>query len=112
MSASDEESSADVADRVKKAHQIQAERYEGYDIRLNNALDGQLLIDYAIPGDEGRSILNEAAKKFGLSMRAYNRVLRVARTIADLAGSRYVNKRHIAESLSYRHLDFAKEEVA
>jgi len=112
LSVSDEESSADVAARVRKAHQIQAERYEGYNIRLNNALDGQMLIDYAIPGDEGRNILNEAAKKFGLSMRAYNRVLRVARTIADLAGSKNVNKMHISESLSYRHLDFSKEEVA
>ena len=85
LNPSNEESSADVAVRVKNARQIQAERYEGYNIRLNNALDGQLLIDYAIPGDEVRDILNEAAKKFGLSMRAYNRVLRVARTIADCA---------------------------
>jgi magnesium chelatase family protein len=112
LSASDEESSADVAERVKKAHQIQAERYEGYNIRLNNALDGQLLIDYAIPSDEGRDILNEAAKKFGLSMRAYNRVLRVARTIADLAGSKWVNKMHISESLSYRQMDLAREAIA
>jgi magnesium chelatase family protein len=111
LSASDEESSADVAARVKKAHQIQAERYEGYNIRLNSALDGQLLIDYAIPSDEGRDILNEAAKKFGLSMRAYNRVLRVARTIADLADSKWVNKMHISESLSYRQMDFAREEM-
>ncbi|WP_017208495.1 magnesium chelatase subunit ChlI family protein [Rickettsia australis] len=46
--------------------------------------DGQLLIDYAMPVDEGRDLLNKAANKFRLSMRAYNRILRVARTIADL----------------------------
>lgn len=112
LNSSDEESSADVAARVRKAHKIQSERYEGYNIRLNNALDGQLLIDYAIPSNEGRDILNEAAKKFGLSMRGYNRVLRVARTIADLSDSKHVNKIHVSEALSYRQMDFAKKDMA
>ncbi len=112
LSASEEESSQCVAKRVKRAHEIQAQRYEGYNIRLNNGLDGQLLIDYAIPGDEGRDILNEAAKKFRLSMRAYNRVLRVARTIADLSASNHVRKDHIAEALSYRQMDYYRLEAA
>ncbi len=112
LSASEEECSTIVAQRVKHAHEIQAQRYEGYSIRLNNALDGQLLIDYAIPGDEGRDILNEAAKKFRLSVRAYNRVLRVARTIADLSDSNYVRKDHIAEALSYRQMDYYRLEAA
>jgi magnesium chelatase family protein len=101
-----------VAARVLKARDIQSERYEGYNIRLNNNLDGQLIIDYAIPIDEGRAILNEAAKKFRLSMRAYNRVLRVSRTIADLAGSQSVRKMHVAEALSYRQMDFTSREAA
>lgn len=112
LSESEEESSEIVAKRVKCAQEIQAQRYEGYNIRLNNALDGQLLIDYAIPGDEGKDILNEAAKKFRLSIRAYNRVLRVARTIADLAGSNQVRKDHIAEALSYRQMDYYRLEAA
>lgn len=112
LDAVDEESSSEVAKRVKAAQEIQAERYEGYNIRLNNSLDGQLLVDYAIPVDEGRSMLNEAAKKFRLSMRAYNRVLRVARTIADLEKSKWVHKTHIAEALSYRQMNFATLEAA
>ena len=112
LSVSGEERSTCVAKRVKRAHEIQSQRYEGYNIRLNNELDGQLLIDYAIPADEGKDILNEAAKKFRLSMRAYNRVLRVARTIADLSGSNNVRKDHIAEALSYRQMDYYRLEAA
>lgn len=107
-----EESSKDVALRVETARNIQIARYEGYNIRTNNRLDGQLLIDYALPVDEGKDLLNEAATKFRLSMRAYNRVLRVARTIADLENSRNVYKIHIAEALSYRNIDFRITSVA
>lgn len=108
----DTESSKDIAARVLRAHEIQAQRYEGYDIKLNNMLDGQLLIDYAIPVDDGKDLLNEAAKKFRLSMRAYNRILRVARTIADLSGSNHVRKIHIAEALNYRQMDYSRLEAA
>ena len=94
------------------ARKIQAERYEGYDICINNNLDGQLLIEYALPVDEGRNMLNDAAQKFKFSMRSYNRVLRVARTIADLAGSAYVKKIHIAESINYRNLSFLSSKMA
>jgi len=79
-------------------------------LRLIN-LDGQLLTDYAMPVDEGRNLLNEAAQKLKLSMRGYNRVLRVARTIADLDGSDYVKKIHVAESISYRKLNFTSPET-
>ena len=103
----DSESSDVVAARVVAARRMQAERYEGYNIRVNNNLDGQLLTEYALPVDEGRDMLNEAAQKFKFSMRGYNRVLRVARTIADLASSVYVKKIHVAESISYRNLSFS-----
>ncbi|MBN8511845.1 MAG: YifB family Mg chelatase-like AAA ATPase [Rickettsiales bacterium] len=106
LKPSDEETSHEMAKRVKLAQEVQIKRYDGYNIKLNNALDGQLLIDYALPDDEGRRILNEAAVKFKLSMRAYNRVLRVARTIADLSASLNVKKHHISEALNYRVVDF------
>jgi len=105
------ESSETVAARIFAAREFQAKRYEGYGIALNNNLDGQLLTDYAMPVDEGRNLLNEAAQKFKLSMRGYNRVLRVARTIADLDGSDYVKKIHVAESISYRKLNFTSPET-
>jgi magnesium chelatase family protein len=97
-----EETSAQVYSRVDNARQIQKQRYEGYGISLNKDLEGQLLIDYAMPQGRGADLLNDAAKKFKLSMRGYNRILRVARTIADLASSRHVNEYHISEALSFR----------
>lgn len=100
--------SAHIALRVEKARMLQAERYQGYGIRTNNKLDGNLLIEHAIPVDDGINILNEAASKFRLSMRAYNRVLRVARTIADLDDSTAVRKIHIAEALGYRNIEYTQ----
>ncbi|MGI4776257.1 MAG: YifB family Mg chelatase-like AAA ATPase [Janthinobacterium lividum] len=101
----EEESSQLVLERVERARKIQSARFEGYNIRTNNRLDGQLLIDYAIPVDNGRDLLNEAATKLRLSMRAYNKILRIARTIADLDSSHNVYRLHIAEALSYRKID-------
>jgi magnesium chelatase family protein len=99
------ESSADIAKRVENARNIQIERYSGYGIKTNNRLDGQLLIDYAIPTDGSIEMLNQAANKFRLSVRAYNRILRVARTIADLEGVFKVKQIHLAESLQYRKFE-------
>jgi magnesium chelatase family protein len=99
-----EEQSAQIAHRVEMARNIQQARYDGYNIRSNNRLEGQLLIEYALPIDDGKDLLNEAATKFRMSLRGYNRILRVARTIADLENSKNVYKLHIAEALSYRQL--------
>lgn len=98
------ESSAVVAERVARARAIQRERYEGYNITLNSQLNGQLLLDVATPDDDGLAMLNNAANRFGISMRGYNRVLRLARTIADMTENKNVKKIHIAEALSYRKM--------
>jgi magnesium chelatase family protein len=102
------ESSAKVAARVARVREIQAERYQGYAIRTNSELDGELLIEIAFPNDNGKDLLNDAVDRFKLSMRGYNRILRLARTIADMEESQLVKKYHIAEALSYRQLFIKK----
>ena len=100
------DSSQQVRERIISARQKQIERLEGYGITSNNMLDGQILLECATPDNAGLDLLNDAANKFRMSMRGYNRVLRVARTIADLDGSNRVSKIHLAEALSYRNTDY------
>jgi magnesium chelatase family protein len=85
---------------------MQRQRYQKYSITSNSRLDGQALIDYATPTLEARNLLDQAANKFKLSMRSYNRILRVSRTVADLSGDEVLNKAHISEALSYRQMDY------
>ena len=65
----------------------------------------RLIHQYAQPDDNGLSMLRSAMEKLGLSARAYSRILKVARTIADLAGSENIRTEHLAEAISYRELD-------
>jgi len=106
------EGSAEVAGRVAAARALQTERYAetgkaGHPVRTNAEADGELLEEVAAPDADGRALLTEAAERLRLSARGYHRVLRVARTLADLDGGESVRRVHIAEALSYRRVVLA-----
>lgn len=103
------ESSAVVAARVAAARDIQTARFAGHErARVNADAEGHLLEEIATPDPEGRALLIKVAERFGLSARGYHRVLRVARTIADLDAADKVRRPHVAEAISYR-LSMAKD---
>lgn len=107
------ESSADVAARVAQAREIQRQRYAGASahgraVRTNAEADGELLERVAKPDAAGRELLSQAAAAMHLTARGYHRVLRVARTLADLDGNDSVRRPHVAEALSYRRLAFVR----
>ena len=100
------ESSAAIRERVMKARQIQEKRYnECPGIYCNAQMNSRLLAEYARPDDKGLLLLKNAMDRLNLSARAYDRILKVARTIADLEGSEQVLSSHLAEAISYRNLD-------
>ena len=98
------EGSREIAVRVARARDMQAERYAALGLDARTRVPGPVLEDIARPDNAGLPLLRDAAEAMRLSARGYHRVLRVARTLADLDGAEKVGRIHLAEALSYRAL--------
>jgi magnesium chelatase family protein len=98
------EGSAEVRARVQAARTLQRDRYVSHGLRTNAEADGDTLEAICGLEEDGRLLLTQAANAMRLTARGFTRVLRVSRTIADLAGHETVKRLHIAEALSYRRL--------
>ena len=99
------ENSKEIKNRVNKARKIQIERYKEYNIYSNAELTPKLIEKFCKLDNPSKIILEKAFKKLGLSPRAYGRILKVARTIADLEGKYQISQNHLAEAIQYRSLD-------
>jgi magnesium chelatase family protein len=100
-----EESSQTVRERVQKARQMQQDRYREDGIHCNAQLDAKQLKKYCPLSEEAQNVLHAAMERYGMSMRAYGRVLKVARTIADLRDGGPIGIADVAEAIQYRNLD-------
>ena len=104
-SSKPEEPSCAIRKRVQKAREIQTQRLAGSGVRCNARIPAGQLSTLCRMSDNASSFLKTAFEALGLSARAYERVVKVARTIADLAGSEIIETVHIAEAVQYRSLD-------
>ncbi len=101
----DGETSAVIRARVEKARKLQSERYAGLGFSCNAHIPDHLFQQFCQPNEAASSLLRRAFERFGMSGRAYRRVLKVARTIADMEGSETIGTAHVGEALQYRTLD-------
>lgn len=99
------ETSNQVRNRVNLARKIQIERYKELGIISNSELTPKLIEKYCKLNQKCKKVLENAFERLGLSVRAYNKILKVARTIADLDASENIELRHLAEAIQYRSLD-------
>ena len=100
------EPSAAIRERVIKARNIQEQRFKDVKgVYCNAQMTERMIHQYAEPDEAGVQMLRMAMERLSLSARAYNRILKVARTIADIAGSEKVESMHLAEAIGYRNLD-------
>lgn len=99
------ETSKEIRERVNMARRIQIERYKGLNIYSNSELSPGLMQEFCKLDSQSKEILRKAFERLGLSGRAYGRILKVSRSIADLEGSEDIKPTHIAEAIQYRNLD-------
>ncbi len=99
------ESSAVIKARVDKARAVQRERFKGTEVTCNAKMTPQMTKDFCVLSDEATNLLKISFEKLGMSARAYDKILRISRTIADLDSSENIELNHIAEALQYRSLD-------
>lgn len=95
----------ELREMVKEAHKLQKERYKGQDVSFNGRLQGQEIEKYCETSLEGEKLLKRAYEKMHLSVRAYHKILKTARTIADLEKSEKIEVSHISKAVSYRALE-------
>jgi len=101
----DGESSATIRARVEKARAIQRERLVSYGLHANAAMSARHIRKFCPLDEAGQKLLEMVVDKLGMSARSYSRILKVARTITDLAGEEHIRQMHLAEAIQYRGLD-------
>jgi magnesium chelatase family protein len=104
-STREEEKSSVLRERVNKARRVQLDRYKGLKIYSNSQLQPAMINKFCKLDDKGKELLKSAFERLGLSARAHSRILKVARTIADMEGSEEIKINHLAEAIQYRSLD-------
>lgn len=100
-----EESSAEIRERVMRAHELQRERFQGSGIRFNSQMPAELIADYCTLNRKKKQYMKQIYARLNLSARSYHKILKAARTIADLEGSREVELCHLNEAVCYRSMD-------
>ena len=99
------ETSQEIRSRVVKTHNIQLERYKEYGFKYNSQIPSNLIDKFCALKDEDMDYMEKMYEKYSLTARTYHKVLKVARTIADMSGSEGIERLHLQEALLYRGLD-------